>query len=393
MSAKTKPRKEWSFIQENKQRGNWQFIFTDKTGKRKSQSFPNESQAKKAKKAHDKANKEAAVKASTWDTASDDQKRNFHDLNRFAVQNDFDLWDAARHYLKYITTSSIDHIKVKEAVPLCLEAKENEDGASTRYIQSLRSILNRFAAHSGNLVVDEVRHPQITEFLKGYKISLRTRQGYLTDLRSFFSWCEQKGHCEVNPCVAAMPSKAQRKKIMNAKRGRRKLQVLTPAEVKKLLSYCEKEEPTLTPYAVLCVFGGLRPEREAPNMIDDDIQEGQIFVTKEIAKDGEDRWIEPLTPNFDKWIRYIKKRDGSFQKVPNLKRKWEKAKKVIGRDWPHDCLRHSYASYHFAHFNDAGLTAKNLGHPNTTLLKNDYNGAVTKAQAKAFWAILPSHCR
>ena len=237
------------------------------------------------------------------------------------------------------------------------------------------------------------RHPQITEFVNGYDISLRNRQGYLTDLRSFFSWCEQKGYCEINPCIAAMPSKAKRKEIMNAKRGRRKLQVLTPAKVKKLLTYCEKEEPTLTPYAVLCVFGGLRPEREAPNMIDDDIQEGQIFVPKEIAKDGEDRWIEPLTPNFDKWIRYIKKRDGSLQKVPNLKRKWINAKKSIGRDWPHDCLRHSYASYHFAHFNDAGLTAKNLGHPNTTLLKNDYNGAVTKAQAKAFWAILPSHCR
>ena len=61
--------------------------------------------------------------------------------------------------------------------------------------------------------------------------------------------------------------------------------------------------------------------------------------------------------------------------------------------WPHDAMRHSYASYHFAMYRDAGLTAKNLGHPNTTLFKNDYNGAVTKEQAKAFWAILPTHCR
>ena len=393
MTAKTKPKKEWSFIQENKQRGNWQFIFTDKTGKRKSKSFPNESQAKKAKKAHDKADKEAAVKASTWDTASSDQKRNFHDLNKFAVENGFDLWDAARHYLKFITTSSIDLIKVEKAVPLCLEAKENEDGVSNRYLQSLRSVLNRFAFKCGKLVVNEVRHPQITEFLKGYKISLRTRQGYLTDLRSFFSWCEQKGYCEINPCVAAMPSKAKRKQIMEAKRGRRKLQVLTPAEVKKLLTYCETEEPTLTPYACLCVFGGLRPEREAPNMIDGDITAEAITVPEEFAKDNETRIIEPLSPNFIKWINHIKRREGSFQKVANLKRKWIKAKKSIGRDWPHDCLRHSYASYHFAEYNDAGLTAKNLGHPDSTLLRKDYNGAVTKAQAKAFWAILPTHCR
>ena len=393
MSAKTKPKKEWSFIQENKQRGNWQFIFTDKTGKRKSKSFPNESQAKKAKKAHDKANKEAAVKASTWDTATDDQKRNFHDLNKFAVENGFDLWDAARHYLKFLTTSSIDRIKIEEAVPLCLTAKEKEDGSSKRYMQSLRSVLNRFKFKCGKLVVDEVRHPQITEFVNSYDISLRTRQGYLTDVRTFFSWCEQKGYCEINPVVAAMPSKAKRKEIMTAKRGRRKLQVLTPIEVQMLLTYCEREEPTLTPYACLCIWGGLRPEREAPNMIDDDITTESVTVPEEFAKDNETRIIEPLSDNFIEWIEFIKGREGSFQPVKNLKRKWEKAKKSIGREWPHDCLRHSYASYHFAEFNDAGLTAKNLGHPDSTLLRKDYNGAVTKAQAKEFWAIRPSDCR
>ena len=76
----------------------------------------------------------------------------------------------------------------------------------------------------------------------------------------------------------------------------------------------------------------------------------------------------------------------------NLKRRWERAREVI-ENWPHDAMRHSYASYHFAEFNDAGLTAKNLSHPDSTLLRKDYNGAVTKAQAREFWAIRPSDCR
>jgi integrase/recombinase XerD len=189
-----------------------------------------------------------------------------------------------------------------------------------------------------------------------------------------------------------MPSKAKRKEIMNAKRGRWKLQVLTPTEVQMFLTYCEREEPTLTPYACLCVWGGLRPEREAPNMIDDDITTESVTVPEEFAKDNETRIIEPLLDNFIEWIEFIKGREGSFQPVKNLKRKWEKAKKSIGREWPHDCLRHSYASYHFTEFNDAGLTAKNLGHPDSMLLRKDYNGAVTKAQAKEFWAIRPSDC-
>ena len=380
-------------VKYRKERNTYRLVWYDAAGKEHYESFPTKPKAEKARRAKAKEIKSAAVKTAEYEEINDKKKRYLYDLDQHAENQGYDLWDAVRHYDKHRATSTIDHLKVRDAVPLCLEAKEKEDGVSNRYLQSLRSVLNRFAFKCGNLVVDEVRHPQITEFLNGYKISLRTRQGYLTDLRSFFSWCEQKGHCEVNPCVAAMPSKAKRKQIMEAKRGRRKLQVLTPAEVKKLLTYCETEEPTLTPYACLCVFGGLRPEREAPNMIDEDITAEAITVPEEFAKDNETRIIEPLSPNFIKWIKYIKRREGSFQQVVNLKRKWNKAKKSIGRDWPHDCLRHSYASYHFAEYNDAGLTAKNLGHPNPTLLRKEYNAAVTKAQAKAFWAILPTHCR
>ena len=89
-----------------------------------------------------------------------------------------------------------------------------------------------------------------------------------------------------------MPSKAKRKEIMRSKRGRRKLQVLTSTEVQMLLTYCERVEPTLTPCACLCVWGGLRPEREAPSMIDDDITTESVIVPEEFAKDNETRIID-----------------------------------------------------------------------------------------------------
>ena len=40
-------------------------------------------------------------------------------------------------------------------------------------------------------------------------------------------------------------------------------------------------------------------------------------------------------------------------------------------------------------YRDAGLTAKNLGHPSPTLLRKDYNNAVTRAEAVSFWSIAP----
>ena len=100
-----------------------------------------------------------------------------------------------------------------------------------------------------------------------------------------------------------------------------------------------------------------------------------------------------MSDNCVEWMKV-----GAKLPIYNLNNRWSALLKTVkakwGIDkWPHDCLRHSYASYHFAEYNDAGLTAKNLGHPDSTLLRKDYNGAVTKAQAKAFWAILPTHCR
>jgi integrase len=135
------------------------------------------------------------------------------------------------------------------------------------------------------------------------------------------------------------------------------------------------------------MFAGLRPEKEGTLIDWDDITEESITVDETIAKDGETRIIEPLTPNLIEWIKVLRER--GIEPLTNLKRKWNKVKSVIGRPWPHDALRHTYASYHYAMFKDAGLTAKNLGHPNPTLLRKDYNNAVTEKEAKKFWAITP----
>ena len=119
-----------------------------------------------------------------------------------------------------------------------------------------------------------------------------------------------------------------------------------------------------------------------------DVTFAHITVDASIAKDGETRIIEPLAPNLVEWIKFIQLTCPCPMPVRNLKRRWERAKRVI-RKWPHDAMRHTYASYHFAMFKDAGLTAKNLGHPNPTLLRKDYNNSVTEAEAEAFWLLSP----
>ena len=323
-----------------------------------------------------------------FDLLQPHQKRELFTLHERAQARGYNPWDAVHSHEKLLQAKEAPSIEIGEAVKLCLADKEAE-GVSPRTLQSLRSVLLRFASRHEGVLMDELDASNATDFVDELRISLRTRLGYLTDLRTLFSWGMQKCFIEENPVVAAMPGRATRKRIMLAKRSRRREQVLSVQECRKLMRWVEENDPGLLVYPVLCLFAGLRPEREAPEVDWADVTFADITVDARIAKDGETRIIEPLTPNLVEWLKVIGSSGTISLPLRNLKRRWERAREVLGRDWPHDAMRHSYASYHFAMYRDAGLTAKNLGHPNATLLRKDYNNAVTHAEANAFWSIGP----
>ena len=185
-----------------------------------------------------------------------------------------------------------------------------------------------------------------------------------------------------------MTDNATRSKIMKEKNAKDKT-VPSVEECHLLLSWKEKNDPDLLVYPVLCLFAELRSEQEATGIDWPSITTSHITVDATIAKDGETRFIDPLTPNLVEWIRFIDSKGVNPFPLRNLRRRWDRVKQVLGRKWPHDAMRHSYASYHFAMFGNAGLTAKNLGHPDTTLLRKDYNGAATKVEAGRFFSIIP----
>jgi len=55
--------------------------------------------------------------------------------------------------------------------------------------------------------------------------------------------------------------------------------------------------------------------------------------------------------------------------------------------WPQNALRHSFASYHLAHFADAGKTAHEMGHTSAQMVHSNYAEAVTKKSARLWWAL------
>ena len=154
------------------------------------------------------------------------EKRELFAIHERAREKGYELWDVARLHERQLEQQRVPGIEIGKAVKRCLEDKEAE-GVSPRSLQSLRSVLLRFASRHEGRLMDELDAADATTFVDTLGVSLRTRLGYLTDLRTIFSWGVQKGLIEVNPVVAAMPGRATRKRIMLAKRSRRKEQVLS----------------------------------------------------------------------------------------------------------------------------------------------------------------------
>ncbi len=374
------------FIRHRKSR-NIHLVVWFEEGRERTLSFRTRSDAERERRRRILLLEESAARLDCFNALSDNQKRSLHSLHEHARSAGYDPWEAVRHYDSHLKKEGVTSLTVRQAVENCLQDKAIE-GVSPRSLQSLRSVLRRFAGLHGDAAFAEVDHASISSFVDGLNVSLRTRMGYLTDLRTLYSWGTRKGFAGVNPVVAAMPGRAVRKKIMLAKRRRRRDQVLGVGDCRRLLDWVRGNDPSLLVYPVLCLFAGLRPEREAARIDWADVNSGHITVDARIAKDNETRIIEPLSANLVAWLDLIRSTTGNPLPLRNLRRRWDRAKQVL-EGWHHDCMRHTYASHHFAMYRDAGLTAKNLGHPNPTLLRKDYNNAVTRAEAEEFWSIYP----
>lgn len=188
-----------------------------------------------------------------------------------------------------------------------------------------------------------------------------------------------------NPINEALPDNVTIKRIKKIKRSRRK-ERLSAEQCHMLLSWTEENNPELLVFPVVCLFAGLRPGQEETSIDWFSITISQT-VDNTIVKDRETRIIEPLTPNLAEWIGFIDSKGVKPFPIGNLRRRWDRAKQLVERKWPHDSMRHSYASYHFAMFGNASLIVKNLGYPNLALLKKDCNEIVSRAEARKFWSI------
>ncbi len=190
-----------------------------------------------------------------------------------------------------------------------------------------------------------------------------TRRQAYAYMRVFFNWCERNDMVSRNPIRRVDPPKTP-PPLKN---------ILSPAVVSGLVSSTTNE---VRAWICLGAFAGLRSDEIVELKPDDlDWNAGEIHIRG--GKTGE---------------RYVTMEDAFIRCCPREwttanTRNWYKRLRASAGPMAQNCLRHSFATYHLARYQDAGKTAHQMGHSDPRMVSSVYALAARRADATAFWGI------
>lgn len=268
---------------------------------------------------------------------------------------------------------------------------------SPRRTRALHSTLNRFISGRETSSIGIIGREDVLSWLKRPDWSPRTFNTYLAHLSAFFNWAVSCDILHRSPCAKISPIGALQMPDIDTPP-----KILSFDQCKKLLDAARREDPTLIPYIAVCLFAGLRPEREAGDLQwqDVDLEKGIIFVKGLHAKDRRQRHVA-IQPVLKTWLelggdlpaRNIRRRFQHVREAAGLIKRMEKGEKksgvIVNTGWEQDIMRHTFASNYLPEFG-AEKTREALGHGNYEMLFRHYRALVQPDQAKAFWNLLPS---
>lgn len=278
------------------------------------------------------------------------------------------------------------------------------------YVNQLGTSLGSLALRFPLVYAHELTSKQVETWNKSDRWAAKTRNNYLGDVSAMYEWAmlPTQGHARINPCVGVE---------RDPKKRRGKKPSLTVEQSEQLLqAAAEQNQWRVLAFVVIGLLGGLRPEAEAADQKltweDINFDERHIRLTEEVVKTGPGRVVD-LTPEAVEWLRLIPEelRTGPVVPAKNWKDEWmifryrlgwdvvseklrkkrclEKVETVHGK-WPKDVLRHTFASYHYAHHQNEALLQVQMGHMSAKMIHEFYRAVRTRQEAARFWAIAPS---
>lgn len=249
-------------------------------------------------------------------------------------------------------------------------------------LRQLKWGLTKLSEAHGRKRPQDLKAVAMREWVDGLNLATRGRFNVFVVCRDFFNTPAMREVVRTNPFSDTPPKRDK---------GHR-LPILTVEQMQKLLAHDWPD--WFQSWLVAGAFAGMRTREIFAvdnSAIDWEYQE--IVIRREDAKQGEAARPRSVTIQ-EVLSRHMPRRKGALV-AGYTKKGWERtineACRVIGLDdenlkWPRNCLRHSFASYHLAHFKDAAKTAFEMG-SSPTLLYSTYANLVSRRDAARWWAL------
>jgi len=254
--------------------------------------------------------------------------------------------------------------------------------------------LQRFLEKAGEIRVRDIDHSFIHGWLHGLKVTAWTRIDYRKTLLEFFEWCLfPNSWINVNP-VKRVELNADWREI-----GGREVPIFTINQSERVLgALAGLSDDGMRRYVIACLFAGLRPEAEAMRITRDCfLESGELKVLSN--KTGETRYMRLedgvrkalLTPDWQglmigslsNWIA----RWSLFQEKAGFK---TRDKNPNGDKWQQDVMRHTYASYHLAKWNNRSLLAELMGN-SEQVIRSHYRRPIPREEGEKFWQLIQDY--
>jgi integrase len=288
------------------------------------------------------------------------------------------LTDAVQFFLKHANPVGGTK-RLADAIKELLNSKRKA-GKRESYVRILGWVMNAFEHEFPDRNVNEITRHDVESWIDRIT-NLTTRKNRIRDLSILFEFCRRRGYCGSNP-------------LENIERpvvtGRRP-EIFTVNEAAALLTTAElHSELELVPTIAVGLFTGLRmSEIKQLDWRNVDFEHRVIDVDESIAKTRQQRNVD-MSDSLIAWLAPHARAEGQVIPV-GFRKKMEQLRKLTGiTKWPNNGLRHSFGSYHVAHFQNPNMTALQMGHATTDMLFKHYrNYRIRKKDAETYWKLAP----
>lgn len=286
-----------------------------------------------------------------------------------------DLVTAARHYLS--TRAGNDPRPLAEAIEEYLDEKWRA-GLRPATVAGYRQHLARLVADMPGAMTDTVTAEALRTWCNACGLQGRTRRNYRASLRAFWSWCIERGYAAENPAAG-----------IDVHIVDETLAEIWPVETVE--AFMAAVPADLAPPCALGFFAGIRTA-EIGRLDWGSINSEHIHVGPQVAKKRRQRFVT-IPSNLAAWLDAYRGTGpvwpASAMQLSRRIRGVLASSQELPDSWPTNVMRHSFASYHLALYQDAPRTALQLGHTRPDILFNHYRNLATEDQGMAFFDIRP----